>query len=588
MDITSYLDLRIAPRAVFDSLDERSTRARFMLRGDATRDGTTPEWRAITWGAFAQQIRHAALFLSTLGLKSGERGAVFAPNRVEWLSAALAIQAAGGVMVPIYASSTAEQAGYVAQHSDAKVIFVDTAPLLTKVFASWSSYASADRIVLLDDALDAKKVLSDLRARGDATPAYEEVERKVITWTLALEMGRAKGEEDPDAFMRTMDSVSLDQAGLMLYTSGTSGNPKGVPLTHRNVAVNGLDWLKSNAPVLHEGDVDLLWLPMSHIFGFGEACLGNTLGFTTYLCEPKDVMACLVSVRPTVFMSVPSIWEKLATIAKTETSPDARRAKLAEVTGGKLRFCLSGGAGLKREVKELFWKSGTLIIEGYGLTETSPTLTLNRPDAFRFDSVGKPLPSVELKLAEDGEILARGASVFGGYHKDPAATKEAFTDDGWFKTGDVGRFTDDGFLQIVDRKKDILVTAGGKNIPPANIEQKIADDPFILHLVVYGDGEKYLVAGVWPNAEAVDAHLGASGVSPLARGEAMRALLQQRIDRVNASLASYETIKRFAVMDRPLTVEGGLLTPTLKVRRKKVYEAFGDTFQALYRVEARG
>ena len=197
MDITSYLDLRIAPRAVFDSLEERRTRARFML---PTGDAGASDWRAVTWGAFAQQIRHAALFLAAAGLKSGERGAVFAPNRVEWLSAALAIQAAGGVMVPIYASSTSEQAAYVAQHSDAKVIFVDTAPLLAKVLASWSAYASADRIVLLDDALDAAKVLSDLRARGGAAPAYEEVERKVLTWSAALAMGRARDEEDPDAF----------------------------------------------------------------------------------------------------------------------------------------------------------------------------------------------------------------------------------------------------------------------------------------------------------------------------------------------------------------------------------------------------
>jgi long-chain acyl-CoA synthetase len=281
-------------------------------------------------------------------------------------------------------------------------------------------------------------------------------------------------------------------------------------------------------------------------------------------------------------MSVPSVWEKLATAAAAESTLEARRAKLASLTGGKLRFCLSGGAGLKREVKDLFWSCDLLIIEGYGLTETSPTLTLNRPDAFRFDTVGKPLPSVELRLAEDGEILARGPTVFGGYHKDPAATREAFTEDGWFKTGDVGRFTDDGFLQIVDRKKDILVTAGGKNVPPANIEQRFADDPFIAHVVVYGDGKKFLVAGVWPNKDAVDAHLAASGVDANARGEAMRALLQQRVDKVNAALASYETIKKFAVMEPALSVEGGHLTPTLKVRRKKVYEAFRAPLEALY------
>jgi long-chain acyl-CoA synthetase len=450
------------------------------------------------------------------------------------------------------------------------------------VLAAWGAYAAVERIVLLDDGLDVGRIAAGMRERGEPVPASADIERKVLPWSRALAMGRARDTEDPAAFERTMNGVSLDQPGMMLYTSGTSGNPKGVPLTHRNVAINGLDWLRSNAPLLGEADVDLLWLPMSHIFGFGEACLGNTLGFTTYMVDPRVVLAQLPLVRPTVFMSVPSVWEKLATAAMAAPTTEARRAKLAEVTGGRLRFCLSGGAGLKREVKELLYECGVLVIEGYGLTETSPTLTLNRPDAFRFDTVGKPLPSVELRLAEDGEILARGPTVFGGYHKDPVATQEAFTHDGWFKTGDVGRFTDDGFLQIIDRKKDILVTAGGKNVPPANIEQRFADDPFIAQVVVYGDAKKYLVAGVWLNDAAVDAHLGASGVDPGARAEAVRALVQQRIEKVNAALAGYETLKRFAVMDRPLTIEGGLLTPTLKVRRKKVYEAFREELEALY------
>jgi len=577
MNITPYLDLKIAPRAVFDSLPERSARPRFML---PTADG---DWHAVTWGAFARQIRDVALFLASAGLKSGERACVFAPNRVEWMSAALGIQAAGGVVVPVYASNTAEQAAYVVEHSDARVVFVDTPALVARVLAAWPAYGAVERIVLLDDALDVSAIATGMRGRGEPVPPFAEIERKVLPWSRACAMGRARDAEDPGAFERTMDGVSLDQPGMMLYTSGTSGNPKGVPLTHRNVAVNGLDWLECNAPLLQDaGEVDVLWLPMSHIFGFGEACLGNTLGFTTYMGDPRTVLAQLPLVRPSVFMSVPSVWEKIATMSMGGPTTEARRAKLAEVTGGRLRFCLSGGAGLKREVKEFLYEHGILVIEGYGLTETAPTLTLNRPDAFRFDTVGKPLPSVELRLAEDGEILARGANVFGGYHKDPAATKEAFTPDGWFKTGDVGRFTDDGFLQIVDRKKDILVTAGGKNVPPANIEQRFADDPFIAHVVVYGDAKKYLVAGVWLNDAAVDAHLAASGVKADARAEAVRALVQQRIDKVNAQLASYETIKRFLVFERALSVEGGTLTPTLKVRRKKIYEAFHADFEALY------
>jgi long-chain acyl-CoA synthetase len=211
---------------------------------------------------------------------------------------------------------------------------------------------------------------------------------------------------------------------------------------------------------------------MSHIFGFGEACLGNTLGFTTYMCDPRVVMEKLTEVRPSVFMSVPSVWEKLAMAAMAESDVERRRAKLAEVTGGRFRFCLSGGAGLKREVKECFHDCGTLIIEGYGLTECSPTLTMNRPDAFRFDTVGKPIPSVELQLAEDGEILARGPSIFSGYHKDPTATKEAFTDDGWFKTGDVAVASPDGYFVIADRTKD-LIKSGGEWISSVDMEDQV-------------------------------------------------------------------------------------------------------------------
>ncbi len=586
MDITPFTDLTIAPRAVFDALPERGTRPRFMIAAPSVGASAHPtawDWQAVTWGAFADQIRRLARFLDTAELRSGERAAIFAPNRVEWISAALAIQAQGGVMVPVYPASTAEQAAYVVTHADARVLFVDGAQPLARLLAAWREVdETLRRVVLLDDALDPAAALASLRAAGKDVPSFAAIESRFVTLSRALAIGADRDREDPAAFERVMNGVSLDAPGVMLYTSGTSGNPKGVPLTHRNVGVNGLDWLRLNAPLLDEGAVGLLWLPMSHIFGFGEACLGNTLGFTSYLTNPLAVLDQLPTVRPNVFMSVPSLWEKLAAGVAAEPTPERRREVLRARTGGRLRFCLSGGAGLKREVKELFWESGMLIVEGYGLTECSPTLTLNRPDAFRFDTVGKPLPSVELKLAADGEILARGPSVFAGYHKDPAATREAFTADGWFQTGDVGRFTDDGFLQIVDRKKDILVTAGGKNVPPANIELRFKDDPLIAHVVVYGDARRYLVAGVWPNDAAAAAHLDANAVPAAARDEALRALLARRIDSVNGELASYETIKRFAVMKRPLTVEEGLLTQTLKIRRKKIYEAFRADFEALY------
>jgi long-chain acyl-CoA synthetase len=549
LDLARYRELKIAPRAVFDALAERRTRPRFMVR----RDG---DWHSVTWQAFADELRWCALFLATLGLERGERAAIFAGNRVEWMSAALGIQAAGGVLVPIYPASTAEQAAYVAEHSDARFVFVDSAALLARVLLAWPRYSAARRVVLLDPSIDAVSVLTSLRAEGREVPSTQEALERVVHLRDALAIGRARDEEDGAAFEARMAQVALSDPGLMLYTSGTTGNPKGVPLTHANVAVNGRDWLECNGPMLDEGVVDLLWLPMSHIFGFGEACLGNTLGLTTYLSDPREVLAHLPEVRPEIFMSVPAYWEKLAQQALAVQGRDERRRRLAEVTGGKLRFCLSGGAGLKREVKEVFYESGLLIIEGYGLTETSPTLTLNRPGAFRFDSVGKPLPSVELRLAEDGEILARGPSVFGGYHKDPEATAAAFTEDGWLMTGDVGRFTDDGFLQIVDRKKEILVTAGGKNVPPANIEQGFADEPLVSHVVVYGDGKKYLVAGIWLDHEAVDAELERRETPRDERARVIEALVGELVAKRNASLASFEQIKRWRLMDTP--AHGGL------------------------------
>lgn len=575
MDVTPHLEPIPAPRVVFEHLEARRDRVRFMVPAP---DGG---WRPVTWGAFAADIRRIAAFLAA-ELSPGERATIYAPNSMAWGTAALAIQATGGVLVPIYPGAPARQAGYIARHAEAKVLFVDTAMLLARVFEAWDDFAHVRRIVILDDALEPRRLHADL-ASGDADlPPWDEIEAKVVPWSRALCRGGEADRREPAAFDRRLRAVDVDRPGLMLYTSGTTGDPKGVPLTHRNVGVNGADWLRCFAPLLEEEMVDLLWLPMSHIFGFGELCLGNTLGFVTYLSDPASVLGRLPEVRPSVFMSVPAYWEKLASVATGLDDPAERCERIAAATGGRLKVCLSGGAGLAREVKDLFYACGILLVEGYGLTETSPTLTLNRPDDFRFDAVGKPLPSVRLKLGDDGEILAKGPSVFSGYHRDPEATAAAFTEDGWFRTGDVGQFTDDGFLRIVDRKKDILVTAGGKNVPPANIEMRFQDDPFVDHVVVYGDGKRYLVAGVWPNAEAVAAWVAEHVPGDEPTEDAVHALLEERVGRVNDGLGRFETIKRFAVMTEPLTVEGGLLTPSLKVRRRQVHARYRDVFEALY------
>ena len=526
MDVSHLLNVLPAPRAVLDRLPTHRHRIRFHVRA-------ADAWLPVTWGQYAQQIRGVARWLVEHDIEAGDRIAIFGHNSVGWASACLGIQTAGAVFVPIYPASTPDQVAYILEHCEAKYVFVD-AGLTAKLPPGTKTIDLAGAAWAPDAPIGDEDSIRAAAARDAAAPTLVDAR---------------------------LGALELDQPGEMLYTSGTSGNPKGVPLTHRNVGTNGADWLACNAALLAEGDRDLLWLPLSHIFGFGELCAGNLLGWETYMATPANVLDLLPGVAPQVFMSVPAYWEKIARAINVGPSP---AEALKRVTGGRLRFCLSGGAGLKVEIKEQLHAAGLLIIEGYGLTETSPTLTLNRPEAFRFDTVGKVLPSVEVRLDDDGEILARGASVFGGYYKDPEATAAAFTSDGWFRTGDVGRWTEDGFLQIIDRKKDILVTAGGKNVPPVNIESRFVDDPVIERVVVYGDARPYLVAAVWlrPDALAADA--------------------ASRIDAINGELARHETIKRHFIAELPLTVEDGLLTSSLKLRRKAVYERLRERFETLY------
>ncbi|MEM6289774.1 MAG: AMP-binding protein [Myxococcota bacterium] len=574
MDVSAHLQVRPAPAILFDQAAQRSAQPRYML---PTGDGG---WKPLTWGEHADAVRQTAAALAHRGLAATERVAIFSGNCTGWIESALGAQAAGLVVVPVYPASTAEQASYVLDHSDARALFVGGEALVRRVLRAWEALERVDTIVVLDET-SVSAVLDAMTDDGERGPTAAWVERRFVHVSQLRAEGTAVLKADATVVEQRVAGLKLEDPALMLYTSGTTGAPKGVPLTHQNIGVNARDWIENNGPGLPEHGVDVLWLPMSHIFGFGEACLGNNLGFTTYLCGPKEVMDVVPQVRPTVFMSVPAYWEKLAGSSIGEADDAAAKQAFDAATGGRLQFCLSGGAGLSIAVKEHYARCGVTILEGYGLTECSPTLTLNRPGDFRFDSVGKPLPSVELKLADDGEILARGPSVFGGYHKDAAATAGAFDDEGWFKTGDIGRWTDDGFLQIIDRKKEILVTAGGKNVPPGNIERLFSSDPLFAHVVVYGDGRKYLVAGVWLEAEVLAERLAASGAA--ADDVAARdALVQTAVDAANAKLARFEQIKRFRVMERPLTVADGLLTSTLKVRRKHVYAAFDAAFEGLY------
>lgn len=541
-------------------------------------------WQPVTWGGMADRTERIAAFLMGRGVDKDAKVAVLSATRLEWGLAGIGLLAARGVLVPVYPSLVGDPLAHVLSHSDARVLFLENAEQLDRVLGVWDQL-SIDTLITFEPM--------DVRARAlDAGLDGDRVAAQTFSLTQAESLGAKALEQSASLVDERLASIRLDDIGFLVYTSGTTGLPKGVLLTHRNVGVNGDDWVSLNGPLLHEGDLDILWLPMSHIFGWGQFCLGNQLGFLTYFSEPTKALTHMTALSPHIFMSVPAYWEKLAQMAQSVAGgASARHAELQRLTGGRLSFCLSGGAGLGREVKELFKAAGIMIIEGYGLTECSPTLTMNRIDDYDFDTVGKPFPRVQVKLAPDGEILAKGENNFVGYYKDEAATQAMFNEEGWLKTGDLGRFNDQGFLQIIGRKKEILVTSGGKNIPPQNIELRFRNDALISQVVVFGDGKKFLTALVDINEQTARARLAETGeptVLSIRNNPLVRQWVGEQIDAVNRSLASFETIKAFVIADAPLTPEGGLLTPSLKVRRNKVYEEYRDALDALYIVESNG
>lgn len=574
-------DMKNGAQIFFDQAQRDDLRAkpRFMVAVEDSLRET--RWLPVTWSEAAGRVQGLASYLMDRGVDRDVKVAVMGNTRLEWGLTGLAVLAAGGTLVPVYPALRGDSLAHIIRHSDTEVVVVENEDQLQQLLLVWRNACSRVHTLVTMEHLD---VARSAEAVGLGPARLEKIS---VTLERAEDIGRKRLRTSPRRVLDRTARNPLDDTGYLIYTSGTTGMPKGVPLTHRNVGVNGAAWIEVNQGLLHEKDIDLLWLPMSHIFGWGEFCLGNHLGFVTYFSQPVSLLHHLLQVRPHVLMGVPAYWDKLAQTAIQAASGESERiAELRRLTGGRLRFCLSGGAGLRREVKELFLKAGMLIIEGYGLTECSPTLTMNRANDFDFETVGKPFPGVDLKLAEDGEILAKGESVFAGYYKDPQATRLVFDADGWLHTGDLGRFTDRGFLKIIGRKKEILVTAGGKNIPPENIEIRFKEEPLIAHLVVFGDGKKFVTALVDIDEAVARSRLtrrGELSSSALRRHPHVRQWVQRSIDKVNPELAGYETIKRFCIAEEPFTVERGLLTPSLKVRRKQVYERFAEQLESLYR-----
>ncbi len=565
-------------------------------------------WQTLSWRQLGDIAQEVALGLLALGRVRGEAVALLSASRAEWVQADFAIFSAGCVTVPVYPSYTPEQLAYIVSDSGARTLIVEDPAQLAKALEVRGKNDSLEQMVVIQ--------------------GYEGRERSVLTWDDLRRLGRDNRERLKSVLADRVVSTLPEDVATIVYTSGTTGSPKGVVQTHANHAAALRAAAQSTQVV--QGDVHLLFLPLAHSFARFEAFMGIHRGLTTAFAENIDkVGENLREVRPDFICSVPRVFEKVYAkiLAGVEAGSLLKRkifqwaiglgrqvsrlqqarqpiptglaikhriahrlvfAKLHQALGGRLRFCFSGGAPLSKEIAEFFHAAGILILEGYGLTETCPILSANQPDAFKFGSVGRGIPGVELRIASDGEILARGPNVATrGYFKRPEATREVFEPTGWFQTGDIGRIDDDGFLFITDRKKDLIITAGGMNIAPQNVENLLKSDPFISQVMVYGDRRPYPVALITLNPEELRKFATEQGIlttdpESLAKHPRVVERVSRIVEEKNGFLQSYAKIKKFAVLPADFTQDGGELTPTLKVKRKVVLEKYRNLLEALY------
>ncbi len=555
-------------------------------------------WREVSWDEAEEKVRAYANGLLARGIRKGDTFALLARNSLDWALLDFALARIGAVGVPIYASSSARDVGYLLAHSEAVGIVCEDAEQLAKV-----------------------------ESAPDETPALEHVLTYHDLDGLAAH-GRDYAAQNPAALDEATAAIGEDDLYTIIYTSGTTGPPKGCMLSNRNYFEMACVVDRMETTYYREDDVMLLFLPLAHNYGRLMLLLGAHVGFAiAFLPDPLRVAEALPQVRPTLLPSVPRVYEKVHSVvqARFDAATGTKRrlvdwalplgrevsrlegegkavpaglrakhriadrlvfSKVREPFGGRLRMPGSGGAPLSKEIIEFFDSVGLRIGEGYGLTECTTACSTNRPDDYRFGSVGKPLPGFEVRIADDGEIEVRSETVFQGYFKDPEATAAVLGPDGWLKTGDIGSLDADGFLHITDRKKDILVTAGGKNVAPQNIENDLKTAQLVSQALVVGDKRPYVAAlitldadelGRWAAEQGLDGDL-----TTLSGDERVRDLVQEVVDEANRERSRFEQVKRFAVLPRDFTMEEGEITPTLKLRRRAVQDHFADEIESLY------
>ncbi|HKZ06210.1 MAG TPA: long-chain fatty acid--CoA ligase [Methylomirabilota bacterium] len=573
----------------------------------AKRDG---KWITATWSQVGQAVREVAVALIASGRKKGDAVGILSASRAEWVQADFAIFSAGCVTIPIYPSYPPDLIQYIVNDAGVKTLIVEDPAQLAKVLEVQGKMEGLEQIVVMQG-----------HERKEPMP-------RIVTWEHFRQLGRDKQDTLKSELAARVADGRPEDTATIVYTSGTTGPPKGVVQTHGN-HMAALD-AAAQTTTIEEGNVHLLFLPLAHSFARLESFIGVHRGLTTAFAESIDKLReNLPEIRPHFICSVPRVFEKVyaGVLAKAEAGSPVKRkifrwavgvgkevsrlkqarkpvpgalafkaglahklvfSKMHEALGGRLRFAVSGGAPLSREIAEFFHAAGILILEGYGLTETCPVLTNNREDRFKFGSVGLPLPTVEIKIAPDGEILGRGRNIAQGYFKKPDATAEVFLADGWFATGDIGRIDEDGFVFITDRKKDLIVTAGGMNIAPQNVENLLKGDPFISQVMVYGDRKPYPVALITVNPEELEKFAKAEGILNLEPASLVKhPKVVERVSRIveerNGELQSYAKVKKFTILPGDFTVENGFLTPTLKVKRKVIREKYMDAIEQLYR-----
>lgn len=605
MDIMSYQSI---PAILKDNAKTYGARPAFSYK----RQGS---YRSLNYAEFYERVLQMVRGLWRAGMTPGDKVAIFSENRLGWAIADFAIQAGGGITVPIYATNTGKQAAYIINHSEARIVFCSTRAHYERLYSVKEELPNVDMIISFEQFMGRRSfpVFSQYQVAEVDTPVDNE-DRQQIEGQIA--------------------QITQDDIITIIYTSGTTGVPKGVLLTQRNILINAKYGVEQLG--VPRGEMTVLsFLPLSHVLertgGYYATLIDG--GHIAFAESALKVMENMGEVRPTAMVSVPRLFEKI--YAKVYEGvgqmPEKRQkifhkaveigreyvnkkyitneplgllalkyklfdrlvfSKIRARFGGRITYFLCGGAPLDKTVCEFMWILGMPVYNGYGLTETSPAVTISGVGKMRFDSVGKALQETELKLAEDGELLVKGPQVMLGYYKNDEATLDTIQD-GWFRTGDIARIDEQGFVYIVDRKKELIVTAGGKNIAPQPIENELKLDKYISSAIVFGDRKPYLVAIVTPNVDTLaefarDKQISYGNMEELVQHAKVKELYGERIKELNKSYPPYKTIKYFAVVANDFSIEGGELTPTLKLKRKVILEKYQHVIEDLYAGKANG